>query len=971
MKGLLLIVGLIVAIIAIFLIMRRSTKEAFGTFKNDQMAFATKQFTYFQDKMDKGILTNAGLSLSGVNDAMKQPDLYLGKSLDRDYKSFLVPDPEGQYSLRDKKFCRGAKQPRNLPARTAGSTTACGWWFVSDPNAPPSSGALGTHSGPLFTDSLYGGGEWIWNLEVAQMKEDIKLCKKVKSCDLLDVDGIHGQCGFCKRLGYAVPIFSDNTEKYPESQDGACGAAVTQTTAACNYVEPTPLVTEDGTNCGTAGHPSTDNSLRLYSTDECTKLKGKFSANGECKKQEGGSFSWDCRALNDPVISKNVCDPQANGRLSKECLISLIKGIGYTDQGAMFRILHDSALPEETDTLALNQLKIIGVSVPSALFGDGNVDKTTAGNIYKQIYDIGSSGRTEILREAAKWLTVGTDKFDICNVEGSSSGPFDTVCAQRAFRQAGCQAAGKAYPTSATVAGYANMTWNEMNGMFRKLRDDTKSTVRNTQAKAASDCLGIAFQPKQPKECEDYSVLPDSDNSGYIQCFSDGSPVSRCKALCKDDKSCKGIVEVPPNNVWGAASGCCTKDSASNRRNYPGLTFYTKKATAADPLFDFKSRTDHGGDDIACFSDGRSEEFCRNKCIDDPNCRSYNKIMATSGGPGGCCYKTAASPTQPNEAVNLWTKITVPITVSGRFRKSFSGGRAYFRIIGPATITVVGNAAGVKFFAVGGGGGAGTLNGGGGGGVQTNTESYKYQSQRAGLNLQRNSTYNVTIGDGGRPGVNGGNTTITGPGVSITAIGGAYGGATGIYCPSGSGGSGGGGCASYGAQGGSVNTAEAPFGNAGAGAGGNIASYWGGGPGVEYNGVVYGAAAADASKANNGAANTGAGGSNNSNGGSGVFIISYISDEPDKGSGTSYEGCFNDCAGGGRAIPNIRSWNMQSGDNLKECEGLAKQAGDNVFGLQYYRECWTGKDAEYDRMGSATGCPPNGGGCTQQVYTIS
>ena len=484
-----------------------------------------------------------------------------------------------------------------------------------------------------------------------------------------------------------------------------------------------------------------------------------------------------------------------------------------------------------------------------------------------------------MMREAAKWLTIGTDNFDVCNLEMSAQGPFDKVCAQRAFRQSGCQASGKAYPKDNNLTG---STWGDVLSGFSSLFAKMSSKDQSIQKNAASDCLGIAFQPRPATECEDYSVLPDSDNSGYIKCFSDGSPVSRCKALCKDDKSCKGIVEVPPNNVWGAASGCCTKDSASNRRNYPGLTFYTKKATAADPLFDFKSRTDHGGDDIACFSDGRSEEFCRNKCIDDPNCRAYNKIMPTSGGPGGCCYKTAASPTKPNEVVNLWTKITAPITVSGNYKKSVSSGRAYLRIIGSATIKVVGNTSSVQFFAVGGGGGAGTLNGGGGGGVQTNTESYKFKSQRVALNLQRNSTYNVTVGDGGRgPGDSGNSTSISGPGVFIMALGGAFGGATGVYCPKIMGGSGGGGCASTGMQGGSVSTSDSIVANAGAGAGGNPKSYWGGGPGIEYRGVVYGASASDASKANNGAANTGAGGSNNSAGGSGIFIISYLSDEPD------------------------------------------------------------------------------------------
>jgi hypothetical protein len=54
-------------------------------------------------------------------------------------------------------------------------------------------------------------------------------------------------------------------------------------------------------SCGTYGYPSSDNSIRLYTPDECSALGGNFSANGECLKKEGGSFSWDCRSLNSSV----------------------------------------------------------------------------------------------------------------------------------------------------------------------------------------------------------------------------------------------------------------------------------------------------------------------------------------------------------------------------------------------------------------------------------------------------------------------------------------------------------------------------------------------------------------------------------------------------------------------------------------------------------------------------------------------
>jgi hypothetical protein len=51
--------------------------------------------------------------------------------------------------------------------------------------------------------------------------------------------------------------------------------------------------------CRQYGRPSSDNSIRLYTKDECEKkLKGVYYPDGQCNKQDGGSWSTDCRALN-------------------------------------------------------------------------------------------------------------------------------------------------------------------------------------------------------------------------------------------------------------------------------------------------------------------------------------------------------------------------------------------------------------------------------------------------------------------------------------------------------------------------------------------------------------------------------------------------------------------------------------------------------------------------------------------------
>ena len=230
-----------------------------------------------------------------------------------------------------------------------------------------------------------------------------------------------------------------------------------------------------------------------------------------------------------------------------------------------------------------------------------------------------------------------------------------------------------------------------------------------------------------------------------------------------------------------------------------------------------------------------------------------------------------------------------PFTIAGNFTVKTTGGVTYYTITDSTTIIVNGDMSKVGIFAVGGGGWGGRACGGGGGGVQTNTPNLVFRSQYTPLNMVSCNTYKITIGAGGalkRGGDgtqnNGGDTTITGPGVNITAFGGAAGGYTGQWCgsPSGGSGGGGGGCTSIGKQGGSTNTPTSLITNAGAGAGGHATSYTNGGPGIKVNGVEYGAAAQTASQTFTALPNTGGGGANcvsydgkAGNGGSGVVIM--------------------------------------------------------------------------------------------------
>jgi hypothetical protein len=215
------------------------------------------------------------------------------------------------------------------------------------------------------------------------------------------------------------------------------------------------------------------------------------------------------------------------------------------------------------------------------------------------------------------------------------------------------------------------------------------------------------------------------------------------------------------------------------------------------------------------------------------------------------------------------------ITLQGSYTTKTEGGRTYYTITESALLTV-NRATDIQYFAIGGAGGSGRANGAGAGGVQTSIKAIcAYPSQYNPLNFVTGSPYKIGVGAGG--GKNGGDTIIYGKGVSMTAMGGAMGGYTGVYCPASQGGCGGGGCPSTGLQGGSTNMPpSSPISNAGAGAGGPPPDYNNGGPGINFAGKIYGVGGSSFSTTV-GQANTGNGGSNGGGGGSGVVIISVPS----------------------------------------------------------------------------------------------
>jgi len=473
-------------------------------FKNLQTRFADRQFSYFQDTVGKEILVNPGVAFENVLPSVQQPGGYVPEphKLAAIQKKFKV-DPFNQYSENDKKFCRGAKHPSKLPERPAKATTACGWWFVSDPSVP-SVGTLGKRDSPLFPDTLPNGGEWIWSIKEATMKEDMKRCKQITNCGLIDIKSLGGRCGFCPDLGISLPVGKEGKELYPEM--ATCGTALITSKDQCPKPPVEPVLTPEGVSCGILGYPSSDNYLRLYSKEECATIDpaADFAANGECLKPNGGSYSYDCRTLNGAKVTlPDICDPDENGRLTRPCLLSLAQGMGYTDGGAIVRLLKDAtSTKSEMDNLAIKVLNLIGISVPDALLGAGDIDAGSAKDIYYQILSTANNGSEELYREASKWLVYGTNNFDPCNIPDNLPGPFMEQCIQREFRKAGCQPAGSDYPSNPQQFGkYVGYKWSNIRDEFRNLYNSMSSSDGNVQDEAVQKCLGVGVKRNPDPPC--------------------------------------------------------------------------------------------------------------------------------------------------------------------------------------------------------------------------------------------------------------------------------------------------------------------------------------------------------------------------------------------------------------------------------------------------------------------------------------
>jgi hypothetical protein len=418
------LVTLIIIFVVLFLVYLKlinafSQEEGFsGKFYNTQDTFTKQQEGLFWNKMNKSLMTNSGLSddMKKLDAAFQINDTFANKKnrmgdISQYFETDITPGFEKQ-NLQ----CSGVLEPRFLPNRNEYDQKGCGWWYVNDENKP-SVGALGTSTNPLNINDLeksHSDGVWMWDLVEAQKMEDIKRCRKIKTCDMADL--VPGRCGFCLETSSGIPTDGNGIPIYPDDENLICPSKIITNHSQCPKPPPPPLT------------------------------------------KQGDIY------VSEP--QQQTCEPNpVSGKIPNECLASWAKGVGCTPQGVLISILSGDAegyysspgQPHEKFIKAKEIIKEEGsLSSLPEFFGFGTCTRNEALGYYNSLVKTASSSQNARVRAAASFLVHGGD-FDECQLSNNAEGPYTLNCLQRVAREAGCQPDGTDYPSENVKKPYRNI----------------------------------------------------------------------------------------------------------------------------------------------------------------------------------------------------------------------------------------------------------------------------------------------------------------------------------------------------------------------------------------------------------------------------------------------------------------------------------------------------------------------------------
>ena len=424
----------------------------------------------------------------------------------RDFGRFI----HGVDMSRDLKFeaCRGIVAPENI-RRNYWDEEGCGWLFV--PDAYGGNGVLQTEGQSL---AVFGtaagvadgapanvtadvaarrnvlGARWIWDIAEATEAESIKQCRRQTSCAATNT----AVCAFCPTLGYAVPYDRPNARaKYVRAN---CGGPLVTLTAQCPGQTTTGEVTV--TNCCSGSGPVT-----LQCLLELAQTLGIPNTSR--------LYVWIHSKLGAVAGACTINAPPAGTAPAADMVISAYLSILRLHKITTLTV-GDLTTPPQTRTLADFRTELM------------KIQQARTGSVLPLVRNTAISlVNVPILTGTA--ATAGIVNF--CDHYVELAGNTETAaaavqCLQQQFRLTGCQASGRAYPSS--LNSFVGRSLQDITDGFRALFQRMNSALRlEDQEEAIADCLGATgaagaiAAPTCDEKGIDYYVFADKMYVGRVR----------------------------------------------------------------------------------------------------------------------------------------------------------------------------------------------------------------------------------------------------------------------------------------------------------------------------------------------------------------------------------------------------------------------------------------------------------------------
>jgi hypothetical protein len=347
----------------------------------------------------------------------------------------------------------------------------CGWMYNTQ-NPDQGAGAYGTANGPIKSNAT---GVWMWNVQLAKQKYHKYLCSQVQHCGDIANPRYAGKCGWCSSSSSAVPIAGGQVA-YPHDATATCSAKALATTSG---------------GCAAPAAPS----------------RPGAPANN--------------------AYPADVCNPRANGTLSRSCLISKAEQAGCSDDGAIIDSLLTGSDTNYLDTLSQAQAYSIyqqraAVNLNEGSLKSGAMTVSDALTEFQRVADNSASTANLGLAAAATDLcyTKGSmADYDFCTeLQPTATAPFSLECLQKAFLRAGGQQTGTMYPSPNTMNKWNKYnTWLEVQNAISALSTASASPSRRVQQAAITKFYGIELEDQSQvflgniPNLEIFWFTPDND----------------------------------------------------------------------------------------------------------------------------------------------------------------------------------------------------------------------------------------------------------------------------------------------------------------------------------------------------------------------------------------------------------------------------------------------------------------------------